>query len=81
MGEDVHGNGIALLGQWPPCLPCRRVVTTIESVIREIGPGWQGEQDHHGKQAQNRSRRCQVSNRPLSSAVSMVSLQFERANR
>jgi transposase InsO family protein len=35
----------------------------------------------HGKQAQNRSRRCQVSDRRLSSAVSMVSLQFERANR
>jgi hypothetical protein len=35
----------------------------------------------HGKQAQNGSRRCQVSDRRLSSAVSMVSLQFERANR
>ena len=35
----------------------------------------------HDNQAQNGSRRCQVSNRRLSSAVSMVSLQFERANR
>ena len=35
----------------------------------------------HGKQAQNGRHRCQVSNRRLSSAVSMVSLQFERANR